>query len=61
MEEGQVNNLLTEETHAGWVVTLVASTLLTEENLKMEEGQVNNLLTEETPAGWGWLPQHPSY
>ncbi len=52
LEKGQVNNLLTEETPAGWGwlhLTLVTFSL--RGNLQLEEGQVNNLLTEGTPAG----------
>jgi hypothetical protein len=56
--KGQVNNLLTEETPAGWGwlhLTLVTFSL--RRNLQLEEGQVSNLLNEETHAGLGWLPQ----
>ncbi len=61
LEEGQVSNLLTEETPAGWGwlhLTLVSShlhlslvTFLLRRNLQLNEGKVIILLTEETPAG----------
>ncbi len=55
LKEGQVINLLTEDTWRVGMVTLVTFSL--RRKLQLEEGQVNNLLTEETPAGWGWLPR----
>jgi hypothetical protein len=49
LEEGKVNNLLTEETPAGLHLTLVIFSL--RKNLQLEGGQVSNMVTEETPAG----------
>ncbi len=54
MEEGTVNNLLTEETPAGLHLTLVIFSLR-RRNLQLEEGQVSNLLTEELQGRDGYL------
>jgi hypothetical protein len=56
LEEGQVRNLLTEETPAGWGwlhLTLVTFSL--RRNLQGVDGYRCNLLTEEITAGGGGL------